>query len=134
MSGVQVWKKQVLTCSKDHFAFASTLAVHVYDKKTFQLTKLLTFADKNITAISWCPTDPSVIAQGTNDKVLILWDIETETVKFKTQLESHVVHAEWSPVDKNMLFLIQSNGKALFFHLDPPSLLARRVQNDESSD
>lgn len=40
------------------------------------MTKLLTFADKNITAISWCPMDPNVLAQATNDKVLIVWDIE----------------------------------------------------------
>ena len=57
MSGVQVWKKQVLTSSKDQFAFASTVAIHIYDKKTFQLTKLLNFQDSNITAISWCPME-----------------------------------------------------------------------------
>ena len=90
---MQIWKKQVLTCSKDKFAFASTLAIHIYDKHTFQLVKLLTFADKNITSICWCPTDPSIIAQATNDKILVIWDIESEKVKFKTQLDSHVVHA-----------------------------------------
>ena len=78
VSGVQIWKKQVLSCTKDKFAFASTLAIHIYDKQTFQLVKLLTFADKNITAINWCPSDPTVIAQATNDKALVIWDIETE--------------------------------------------------------
>ena len=112
VSGVQVWKKQVLASSKDRFAFASTLAIHIYDKQTFQLTKLLTFADKNITAISWCPTDPNVLAQATNDKVLIIWDIEGQTVKFKSQLESHVINCEWSRTDPNLLFFIQSNGKS----------------------
>ena len=81
---MQIWKKQVLACSADRFAFASTLAVHIYDKKTFQLVKLLTYADRNITSIVWCPTDPNVIAQATNDKILLIWDIETETIKFKT--------------------------------------------------
>ena len=95
-----------MTSSSDKFAFASTLAVHIYDKKTFQLVKLLTFADKNITAISWCPTDANAIAQATNDKVLLIWDIETESVKFKTQLDSHVIHCEWSHSDPNLLFVI----------------------------
>jgi len=113
VSGVQIWKKQILTCTADKFAFASTLAVHIYDKKTFQLVKLLTYADKNITALSWCPTEPGVIAQATNDKVLLIWDIETETVKFKTLLDSHAIHCEWSKTDPNVLFLIQSNGKQL---------------------
>ena len=62
VSGAQIWKKQILSSTEDKFAFASTLAVHVYDKKTFQLVKLLTFADKNITAISWSPRDPNAIA------------------------------------------------------------------------
>ena len=84
VSGAQIWKKQILTSTSDKFAFASTLAVHIYDKKTFQLVKMLTFADKNITAIAWCPTDSNAIAQATSDKVLLIWDIETESVKFKT--------------------------------------------------
>ena len=96
----------MLTCSKDKFAFASTLAVHIYDKKTFQLVKLLTYADKNITSIAWCPTDPTMIAQCTFDKVLVVWDIDTEQIKFRTQLESHVIHLEWSPNNKNLLFMI----------------------------
>lgn len=92
--------------------------MHIYDKQTFQLVKLLTFADKNITAISWCPTDPSVIAQATSDKVLIVWDIEQESVKFKTQLESHVICIEWNPMNKNMLYLIQSNGDLKIMNLE----------------
>lgn len=75
------------------------------------MEKLLTYADKNITAIAWCPTDPTVIAQATNDKILIIWDIDTESVKYKTQLESHVISTEWSPTDPDILYLIQSNGK-----------------------
>lgn len=80
--------------------------------------KLLTFADKNITAIAWCPTDPSVIAQATSDKVLVIWDIEQENVKFKTQLESHVICTEWNPLNKNILFLIQSNGELKMMNLE----------------
>ena len=99
-----------MTSCEDRFAFASTLAVHIYDKKTFQLIKLLTFADRNITALSWCPQDSNQIAQATNDKVLLIWDIEAETIKFKTQLDSHVIFCEWSYSDPNLLYLIQSNG------------------------
>ena len=106
MSGAQVWKKQILSSTKDKFAFASTLAVHIYDNRTFQMSKLLTFADKNITAICWCPSDPSLLMQATNDKVMLIWDIETEAIKYKTQLDSHVIHAEWSLSDANQIYLI----------------------------
>ena len=67
---------------------------------------MLTFADRNITALSWSPLDSNSIAQATNDKVLLIWDIDAETIKFKTQLESHVIHCEWSHSDPNLLFLI----------------------------
>lgn len=70
------------------------------------MTKLLNFADKNITSVCWCPSDPSVLLQASIDKVLLIWDIETEAIKYKTQLESHVIHAEWSLSDQNIIYLI----------------------------
>ena len=115
VSGAQVWKKQILTQSKDMFAFSSTLAIHVYDKSSFQLLKLLTFSDQNITAIAWEPnsdkvqTDGNMIAQATIDKKFLIWDLEHEMVKFQMQLLSHVTQIEWSPLDPNCIFVIQSN-------------------------
>ena len=124
---MQIWKKQVLASTTDKFAFASTLAVHIYDKKTFQLIKLLTFADRNITAISWSPLDSNIIAQATSDKILIIWDIDTETVKFKTQLESHVINAEWHRTDPNLLFFIQSNGEFKIMNLETKRLQSVQI-------
>ena len=53
VSGAQIGKRQVLASVDGKFAFASTLAVYIYDAKTFQLLKLLTYGDQNISAIAW---------------------------------------------------------------------------------
>ena len=90
---------------------------------------MLTYADKNITAIAWCPIDTSVIAQATNDKVFIIWDINTETVKYRTQLESHVFAAEWSPNDPNIIYLIQSNGEFKIMNLATKSLQSVEISH-----
>ena len=62
----------------------------MYDQETFQLLKLLNFADTNITAIQWEPVTESLLAQATIDKRLVIWDIEPETVKFEVQFVSHI--------------------------------------------
>ena len=49
--------------------------------------------------------------------MLYIWDIEAETVKFKTVLQSHAIQLEWSRCDPNLLFLIQSNGEFKIMNL-----------------
>ena len=97
VSGAQIWKKQILATAAGRFAFASTLAVHVYDQETFWLLKLLNFADTNITAIQWEPVTENLLAQATIDKRLVIWDIEPETIKFEVQFVSHITQIEWNP-------------------------------------
>ena len=115
VSGSQIWKQQILTKSNELFAFASTLAVYVFDKSSFQLLKLLTFDDTNFTAIAFEPSmddsglGASSIAQATIDKKLVIWDLEQEMIKLQIQLFSHVKQIEWSACDSNSMFILQSN-------------------------
>jgi WD40 repeat protein len=96
VSGCNIWKKQILACASDKFAFASTLAVYIYDRKSYQLLKLLNFADTNITAIEWQPVNEKYLAQATIDKKLVIWDLEPEVIKFSMQLFSHIIQIEWN--------------------------------------
>ena len=115
----------MITACEDRFAFASTLAIYIYDMATFQLLKLIAFGDRNLTCMEWCPTDSSVIAQGTIDKMLVLWDVESESVKFQVSLPSAVTQMCWSRRDPNVLFFILNNGK--------PTLCARVLWHQPDS-
>ena len=85
----------------NRFAFASTLAVYIYDLKNYQLQKLLSGYDSNISAITWDPTNENNLAQASVDKKFLIWDLETEKVKFEVQLASHIVHIEWNRHNAN---------------------------------
>lgn len=52
----------MLATAKGRFAFASTLAIYIYESETFQLQKVFTHADSNISAIEWEPTQELYLA------------------------------------------------------------------------
>ena len=110
MSGCQNAHTQVLTSCKDRFAFASTLAIYVYDLKTFQLQKLLNGTTSNILAIVWEPTNRKFLAQATYDRKVTIWDVEAEEVKFEVLLTHQVVHMEWNKANQNELWVIEASG------------------------
>ena len=69
--------------------------------KNYQLQKLLSGYDSNISAITWDPTNENNLAQASVDKKFLIWDLETEKVKFEVQLTSHIVHIEWNRHNAN---------------------------------
>jgi WD40 repeat protein len=111
VSGCQNWKNQILASSSSHFAFASTIAVYIYDLESLQLQKILTKASSHITALCWEPNRERYLAQASLDKKVMVWDVESEQVKFEVQLNSHPVHIEWNKANDNVLMMIQSNGE-----------------------
>jgi WD40 repeat protein len=79
-----------LASSSTRFAFASTLAIYVYHSRNFQLEKVFTLADQNISAIEWDPLE-RYIAQATLDKKFIVWEVVSESMKFQATLPSSVI-------------------------------------------
>jgi hypothetical protein len=51
-----------LASAKGRFAFASTLAVYIYSTKNFQLEKILSHCDSNISCIEWDPNEEKYLA------------------------------------------------------------------------
>jgi len=52
---------------------------------------MLNCYDSNISAIAWDPKNEKNLAQASVDKKFLIWDLETEQIKFELQLTSHVV-------------------------------------------
>ena len=88
------------------FAFASTIGIYVYDSHTYQLNKLLTYVDHNISAIAWEPKLERYLAHASMDKKLLIWDLETESIKYEIDLSSHVIHIAWNESDINLIYLL----------------------------
>lgn len=98
----------------NRFAFASTLAIYVYESSNFQLIKVFTHADSNISAIEWEPIRERYLAQATADKRLIIWEIESENIKFNVTLSSVIKNIEWNEYENGMILLLLENGKFIF--------------------
>jgi len=61
--------------------------------------------------MQWEPTAEKYLAQGTLDKKLVVWDVETEQVKFNATLPGHVVQIEWNKQNENSLLTLLNTGK-----------------------
>jgi WD40 repeat protein len=75
------------------------------------MQQIFTHADSNISAIEFEPVRERYLAQATQDKRLIIWDISSESVKFNINLASPIIQIEWSHGAKGALMLLLSNGK-----------------------
>eukprot|EP00347_Sterkiella_histriomuscorum_P001098 403373336 len=132
-SGVQIWKSQILASSATHFAFASTLAIYLYDTATFQLQKVFTHADQNISAIEIDPApEAKYLTQATLDKKLIIWDIESENVKFNVTLGSAVQRIEWNRSAHNCLMLLLQNGEIKLADLNNKAITTIEVMKENT--
>lgn len=83
----------------------------MYDSQSYQLLKLLSHVDHNISAIAWEPKLERYLAHASMDKKVLIWDLETESIKFEIDINSHVIHIAWNDSDINLMYLLQNNGK-----------------------
>eukprot|EP00400_MALV-I_sp_L67-5_P000816 gene816-862_t len=111
-SGVQTWYKNVIGAAGDLFAFCSTMAIHLFDTKNMQLSKMLVGHERTITSIVWNPIDANQIAVSYLDGRIMIWNIETE--------EPFVTHnigdkngccdfLDWSPTRVSDLYYVTRN-------------------------
>lgn len=126
-AGCQPWNNSVCAASGDRFAYCSTLAIYVYelDKKynQFCLLSILSEHKKTISAISWNPKNPDVLASASYENKVIVWDINKErplaifqnTKGIPTALDWCLLHGESVSyiVGKGPLFLWSYNSKDL---------------------
>jgi hypothetical protein len=48
------------------------------------------------------------------DKNFIVWDIETEKIKFNVTLSAPALRIEWSKVSQDLILIVLQDGKNLF--------------------
>lgn len=107
-----MWKPQVLATASGRFAYASTLAIYIFETTSFQLQKVLAHGESNISAIEWDPKE-ALLAHATQDRKLIIWDLETESIKFNVTLPSVVNYIEWSGCGDGLILLLLANCKTI---------------------
>nr|XP_045011869.1 WD repeat-containing protein 17 isoform X5 [Jaculus jaculus] len=86
-AGCQPWNKDVCAANGDRFAYCATLAIYIYQLdhryNEFKLHAIMSEHKKTITAISWCPHNPDLIASGSSDNLVIIWNVVEQKVTAK---------------------------------------------------
>mmetsp|Transcript_71803 Transcript_71803/g.191534 ORF Transcript_71803/g.191534 Transcript_71803/m.191534 type:complete len:1269 (+) Transcript_71803:67-3873(+) len=114
--GVQSWYRGVTATSTDHFAYASTMSIHIFRRRDMSLVKMLTSESnlKNITSICWCPLDETKIAVAHAGNQIRVFDIETEELdptRPPCSTAHRVLAMDWSPTSPRLLAYITETGK-----------------------
>ncbi|KDO31839.1 hypothetical protein SPRG_03759 [Saprolegnia parasitica CBS 223.65] len=90
------------------FAFASTLAVYVYEASTFRLHRLLSTKD-NVLGLAWCPfaCHSAYLATVAMEGGVVLWNVTTEEILFQATLPTahHAISLQWQPHDTSTMQL-----------------------------
>jgi len=105
-SGCQFWTKHILATARGKISYASTLAVYVFETKNYQLLKILTLEDKNITCLAWEEEKEQLLAVGSRDRRLAIFDLETEQMKFILDTPSPPFFVQFNPIFPHLLVIV----------------------------
>ena len=115
-AGAQLWHKHIFDSGGTRAAYASTLAIYVYDIASSppQLEQILVGADKTIRCISWSPHDPNLIAVATAEEVpnVAIWDLECEAEvrRLSTAGQNSATHIQWSVHNPSAIVCASAHG------------------------
>lgn len=123
-AGSQFWNKNILASGKNKFAFASTLAVYVYeivDNKGLSvvLDKILSDHTSTITAIEWNPKEETQLASASEAGDIYIWSIRSERPKIHVELDNTVATMlHWNPINSNNLLFVLKSGEVKYLKIN----------------
>lgn len=123
-AGSQFWNKNILASSKNKFAFASTLAVYIYeiqDNKglSIVLEKILADHTSTITAIEWNPKEETQLATSSEAGDIYIWSIRSERPKIHVELDNTTaLMLHWNPVNANNLLFVLKSGEVKYLKVN----------------
>lgn len=108
-SGTQRWHRETIATTGDAFAYSSTMALHIFRLKDFSLSKMIAAHDRTITSICWSPDDGNLVATSSVSKKVAIWDLEEESEKYATKIQSGVPQlVGWAYGCDRLVFALQT--------------------------
>eukprot|EP00397_Hematodinium_sp_SG-2012_P003013 GEMP01003021.1.p1 GENE.GEMP01003021.1~~GEMP01003021.1.p1 ORF type:complete len:1246 (+),score=297.79 GEMP01003021.1:113-3850(+) len=118
-SGVQGWYANVISASPTHFAYASTLAIHVYSIDTRLMVKIIANHARTISCIAFCPYDSDKIASCSVDGKLAIWSIGSDfDIHGPDKVNGIPIMIDWArEVDSSVLAVAYENHEVRLWDL-----------------
>lgn len=98
----------MLFFSNDRIYYASSLAVYVLHPQSYQILKVLSVNQRSITSISISPHDSNLLAVGSVDGSICVWNVDEEEVVSRLSLTNGASVA-WDPSCPNKCALVQDH-------------------------
>ncbi|KAL3878905.1 hypothetical protein ACJMK2_031231 [Sinanodonta woodiana] len=100
-AGCQPWYSDVCSASGDRFAYCATLAIYVYQLdrtfNEFRLLSILSDHKNTVTALSWNPRNPDILASSSSDNRIIVWDIpKQKPISILENAKGTPISMDWS--------------------------------------
>ena len=108
-AGCQYWHKQVIGTSKSKFVFCTTLAVYIGSTEPYAIEQIISNPDQSLTCIEICPLEQSLLATGTTNSKIIIWNIEEEKTRAEISLPSVPISLHWCPKKKGLMYVLMKN-------------------------
>lgn len=103
-SGISLESNHALHASNGMLVYSSTSAIYVYRIQDFVLERIITGHSKPITSIAVSEQCPHLVASGSHDRTIRIWDIETGKEIQRIDLKGFLpLDLDWSPFDRNII-------------------------------
>ncbi|CAH1777058.1 unnamed protein product [Owenia fusiformis] len=113
-AGCQPWNTDVCDASGERFAYSATLAIYIYqlDRKfnEFKLHSVMSEHKKTITAISWNPRNPDILASTGADNQVIVWNIPQQRALDKITTKTTPNSVGWCLHERDCVSFVCGRG------------------------
>ena len=108
-AGAQVHCEQTVAVSPSgqRVAYASTLALYIYDAASFELESMISVSERTILGIAWSPHSEDRIVTVAEDGKACVWRVGDEAVDAKLSISLDATGVHWSPHDADAI-IVQS--------------------------
>jgi len=107
-SGVQKWNWNSIAATSDAFAYASTMALHIFRLADMTLHKMIAAHERTVVAICWSPKNSNLLASCSANAMAIIWDIENEAEKCSIKLDATPVAMDWASSGDQVAFVLEN--------------------------
>ena len=109
-SGCQFWNPDIISSSRENFAYCSTTAIYIHTYlKDFQCSKLFALKCENNTTrysfIAFHPQISNILTSVSTENILNIWDIEKEKIILIQQFNGNITFLQWSPFETDVILL-----------------------------
>ncbi|PRP82721.1 hypothetical protein PROFUN_09983 [Planoprotostelium fungivorum] len=112
-AGAQMWHRCIVAAHGRRIAYCSTLSIYLY--------RLTTNPEPIESEDERSPFDPSLLVSTSLEKIICIWNVDTETLTHTVSCSNVILWMEWSSHKENILALSDDRGVIKMWNIETKS-------------